>query len=134
MAQTDEDRVLNTYGETALTTSEITQIISDAAMEVDLRWFSALSSVDVSDFDDIDNTDDLVERAERLLTCHFMKDAEPEQSSASAEGQSVSVAIPTGDIDEWLKNTTHGRSLYRFLSVLGIQVDNHDGSLPRNFG
>lgn len=134
MAETTNSAVLDTYGATALSTSTVDQLIEDAAAEVDIRWSSDLTGIDVSNFNDISASSELVERAERLLACHFMKDAEPEMDSASGEGQSVSVSIPSGSVDEWLQNTTHGRSLLRFLSALDITVDESLGSLPKNYG
>ncbi len=130
MARTSVEAILNTYGETGLTDPQIQQILDDAALEVDLRWKDAIESARSGKDPD---PADVLERVERLLTCHLMHDAEPETQSASREGRSATWTIPKQNLEKWLENTSHGRTLKGFLSQVGITVQQDRRTSPRVF-
>lgn len=129
MTRTTESDVTGTYGTTALTSDQINQAIEDANDMVNRRWQEQIEAeVDASASNP--SRADVLEHVERLLTCHLMKDAEFEIQSDSAEGMSVSFNIPTGSLEKWLENTSHGRTLKSKLAGLGITVSSSGRSLP----
>lgn len=128
MGATDRQTVKAADPKIQVSDSTIDEKIEDAKTLINGRWAQSLQDYDAS------NGTNIEERVQTYVTLHLIHMITPEVSSDSNEsGKSVTNTWPTGNVNEWLRNTEPGRTAARFLSMAGITTNASSRPTPKTF-
>lgn len=127
MGDTKKVNIRDTDPTLQLNDSELDQIISDAKAFIEIRWQDDIDSANDQTSSDIE------EVIQRYLVLHMAEMSQGEEQSSSATDKSITLTRPSGDINEWLRNTSFGRTVAETLSAIGISPSQPQRSTPKTY-
>lgn len=127
MGDTDLGSIRDSDPTLQLSDDELNQLIADAKTFIEIRWGDDITDANA------ETTNDIEELIQRYLVLHMAEMSQGEEQSSSATDKSITLTRPSGDIFEWLRNTSFGRTVAETLSSIGINPDQPQRTTPKTF-